>query len=212
MAMLVVSLIFTWIAIAVLALAVLALARQIGVLHERIAPLGALKTDRGPAIGESSPRFSLVALDQRSVEIGQLAPGLRAQLLLFVSPDCPLCKRLIPIAKSFGAQEHLQIIFIGDGEVAGYRRMVERFKLEPFAFVISSDVGIRYGVSKLPYAVLIDERGIIVAAGLVNSREHLESLVVAQESGYRSVQDYLRHLGAQDPETQEASSGAVADS
>jgi hypothetical protein len=50
-----------------------------------------------------------------------------------------------------------------------------------------------------------------VESGAPFSREHLESLVVAHESGYRSMQDYLQHLGAQRPGTQEASSGAAAD-
>ena len=33
-----------------------------------------------------------------------------------------------------------------------------------------------FKVSKLPFAVLLDEAGIIRSKGLVNSREHLESL------------------------------------
>jgi hypothetical protein len=43
----------------------------------------------------------------------------------------------------------------------------------------------------LPYAVLIAANGILVARGLVNNREHLESLVVAHESGVASIQSYL---------------------
>ena len=46
-------------------------------------------------------------------------------------------------------------------------------------------------MAKLPYAVLISAAGVIVAQGLVNSREHLESLVTAYELGLRSVQEYL---------------------
>ena len=40
-----------------LLLVVLALARQVGILFERVAPMGALMTDAGPKIGENSPRF-----------------------------------------------------------------------------------------------------------------------------------------------------------
>jgi len=188
------SLLVSWIAIVVLALTVIALARQVGILHERIAPLGALKVDRGPAVGDAAPVFSLLALDQRPVRIGTVPSGFRAQLLLFVSPDCPVCKKLMPIAKSFVTRERLELVFVGDGDAQEHRRMIERFGLEAFAFVNDADVGIRYGVGKLPYAVLIDDRGVIASSGLVNSREHLESLVVAHESGFRSVQDYLRHL------------------
>ena len=57
------------------------------------------------------------------------------------------------------------------------------------------------GVSKLPYAALIDETGKLAATGLVNTREHLESLFVAKERGVASIQQYLRR------DTQRVSAG-----
>jgi methylamine dehydrogenase accessory protein MauD len=48
-----------------------------------------------------------------------------------------------------------------------------------------------YQVGKLPFAVLLDHDGIIRAKGLVNSREHLESLFEAKERGVASIQDYM---------------------
>ena len=71
----------------VLAVVVFALARQVGVPFERVAPMGALVTDSGPRVGEVSPRFDLLALDGRALAVG--AKGARAQLLFFVSPTCP---------------------------------------------------------------------------------------------------------------------------
>jgi methylamine dehydrogenase accessory protein MauD len=44
-------------------------------------------------------------------------------------------------------------------------------------------------VAKLPYAVLIDTAGVIRAKGLVNTREHLESLFEASERGVASIQE-----------------------
>ena len=44
---------------------------------------------------------------------------------------------------------------------------------------------------RLPHAVLIGDSGTVLSKGLVNSREHLESLVTAHELGVVSVQDYL---------------------
>jgi methylamine dehydrogenase accessory protein MauD len=58
-------------------------------------------------------------------------------------------------------------------------------------YVISAPLGLSYGVAKLPYAVLIDEHGVVAAQGLVNTREHLESLFEAQRHGVASIQDYL---------------------
>jgi hypothetical protein len=49
-------------------------------------------------------------------------------------------------------------------------------------------------VGKLPYAVLMDADGVVLSKGLVNSREHLESLIIAHEMGVKSVQDYIASL------------------
>jgi methylamine dehydrogenase accessory protein MauD len=46
-------------------------------------------------------------------------------------------------------------------------------------------------VEKLPFAALIDKDGILRAKGMVNSREHLESLFEAQAKGVASLQEYL---------------------
>jgi methylamine dehydrogenase accessory protein MauD len=48
-----------------------------------------------------------------------------------------------------------------------------------------------YQVSRLPFAALLDERGILRARGLVNSREHLESLFEAKRLGVASLQEYF---------------------
>lgn len=56
---LVISQIILWIAVVGLSAVVLALIRQIGVLHERIAPMGALTIDKGPKVGDKSPVFEL---------------------------------------------------------------------------------------------------------------------------------------------------------
>ena len=53
-----------------------------------------------------------------------------------------------------------------------------------------------YRVSRLPYGILVDAQGIVRAKGLVNSREHLDSLLNAHDMGAASIQQYL---GAADP-------------
>jgi len=201
MSLLITSQVLLWIAVGSLAVVVVALARQIGVLHERIAPVGALKIDTGPAIGEKAPLLTLPTLGGGVGVIGQpLEPGT-AQLLMFVSPDCPVCKKIIPLVKDFARAEKLQVLYVGDGRAEDQRRLVERFQLDPLAFINSPEVGMRFGVGKLPYAVLIDDAGIVVASGLVNSREHLESLVVAKQMRVPSVQAYLRQKAAEDAAT-----------
>jgi methylamine dehydrogenase accessory protein MauD len=174
-----------------LAVLVFALARQVGVLHERIAPMGAMTSDQGPAVGELAPPLSVVTLAGSRIEIGGPSALARSRLLLFVSPSCPVCKKLLPIARSFASAEHLQVVLVGDGEPAEQRAMIEQFQLEQLPYVNSAQIGMAFRVGKLPYAVLIDAQGVIRAKGLVNNREHLESLIVAEETGFGTIQAYL---------------------
>ena len=85
----------------------------------------------------------------------------------------------------------MDVIFVGDAEPAEQRQFVAKQGLEGFPFVNGPDVGMTFRVERLPYAVLVDQAGKVAAKGLVNSREHLESLVTAHETGFSSIQDYL---------------------
>lgn len=180
-----------WIVVLLLAVAVLALARQVGVLHERIAPVGALAMGRGPQSGEAAPKIAARTLSDATIDIGGSLSAGTMHLLFFVAPTCPVCKTLLPTAKAFAATEALDLVVVGDGDVDEHRKMATRYGIPLEQFVNSSTVGRAFQVAKLPYAVLINDMGIVVAQGLVNTREHLESLVVAHETGMRSVQDYL---------------------
>ena len=70
--------------------------------------------------------------------------------------------------------------------------MIQKEGLHALPYLLGPEVGMTFQVGKLPYAVLIDREGVIRAKGLVNSREHLESLAVAEETGYGSIQAYLK--------------------
>jgi methylamine dehydrogenase accessory protein MauD len=196
---LIVSQILSWIVILGMGLALVALARQVGVLHARLAPAGALMTGKGPAVGEAAPVLDAHTLDGAPVAIGRPLPAGRMQLLLFVSPHCPLCKDLIPIARNFARTEKLDIVFVGDDDINEQRAMVARLDMGALPFVNSSIIGRTFHVDRLPHAVLIGDSGTVLSKGLVNSREHLESLVTAHEMGVVSVQDYLANSKASKP-------------
>ena len=85
-----VSVVLLWLAVLVLGLLVWALSRQVGVLFERVAPMGALVTDAGPAVGQPSPIFDLSGLQSEQVVIG--GPQAQPTLLFFLAPTCPVCK------------------------------------------------------------------------------------------------------------------------
>jgi len=188
---LVISNTILWLVVLVLLVAVLALARQIGVLFERVAPMGALVLDAGPKVGEAAPSFDLVGLNSKAVRLGG-AQGT-STLLFFLSPTCPVCKKLLPVLKSVARTEEswLRLVLASDGDLPQQQTFYNKAGLQAFPYVLSTELGLAYRVSKLPYAVLIDEQGQIRAKGLINSREQLESLFTAKELGVSSVQDFL---------------------
>ena len=193
MTALAISNVVLWVLVLVLSVAVLALVRQVGVLHERIAPAGALMLNRGLMVGEPAPILEITDLEGRVHRVGDVRADGRSTLLLFVSPTCPVCKLLLPAVKSSRRDERgwLDVILASDGDEAAQREFVRAQGLETTPYVVSAPLGLAYQVSRLPFAALLDERGILRARGLVNSREHLESLFEAKRLGVASLQEYF---------------------
>ena len=79
-----------------------------------------------------------------------------------------------------------------DGSRLEHTDFVAAEGLEDFPYVLSEPLGIAFGAGRLPHAVLIDAEAIVRASGLVNSREHLDSLFEARERGVASLQEWAR--------------------
>jgi methylamine dehydrogenase accessory protein MauD len=187
------SQVLLWVGFGTLALICAALARQVGVLHQRLAPVGALALTQRLKVGDPAPEMRLSGLDGSLVSIGGRGRP-KSQLLLFLSPDCVICETLLPAIRSAGTAERdwLEIVLASDGELEKHLEFVRERGLAKYPYVVSEQLGRGFGVSKVPYAVLIDESGIVAAAGLVNSREQLESLFVAKQHGVGNIQEFLK--------------------
>jgi len=189
---LIISSIFSWLMTLGLALAVWALARQIGLLHERIKPVGALSLGKTIKAGEFAPSFTLPSLNGGSVSIGGGNAQGQLTLLFFLSDTCPVCKTLLPVIKSIIEHERgrLRVVLASDGDIASHQSFIRAQRLEDFPYLLSREVGLAYQISKLPYGVLIDATGTVATHGLINTREHLESLFEAQALGFASMQAF----------------------
>lgn len=191
---LIVSNVILWIAVIALAAVVLALLRQIGVLHERVAPAGALMSGAGPQVGEAAPVLQVDDWNGRPQTVGGVDAEGKSTLLLFVSPSCPVCKTILAIVESVLRREGawLRLLLASDGPRTEHEAFVREQLRVDAPYLLSSALGITYQVGKLPYAVLIDDAGVIRARGLVNTREHVESLFEAKDLGVASLQDYMK--------------------
>lgn len=179
----------TWLLLLATGAVTLLLSRRVRAFYRVVAPAGALMTSGGLPSGAVIPTASLTAMDGSTISIG----GKRAtsQLILFVSESCPISRKMIPIAREFCRSESIDLLFFGDDREDVQTALIQEFSLNPTRFINSESYGRTIGIDKLPYALLAGQDGRLIARGLVNSREHLESLMTVQETGFDTVQSWL---------------------
>jgi methylamine dehydrogenase accessory protein MauD len=194
---LIVSNIVLWCSVIGLTVLVLALTRQIGVLHGRVAPAGALAMNAALNVGDMVPAQEYESLNGGMVSFGKTDAHIM-QLVFFLAPNCPVCKTLIPALKSLAKSEgdKIKVILASDGDAVLQNILIKDERLESFPYILSERLGRLMGVSKLPYGVLIGQDATIKSFGLVNTREHLDSLLEAEELGVASIQEYLENREA----------------
>ena len=150
-----------WVLLAVLTVVVIALARQIGVLHLRLSPVGALEVDEeGPALGSAPERRTARTREGHRVEVG--GPGAR-RLVAFVSATCPICERVLP----------------GVPAAASAHGLVAQVVQDP-------ELELAYDVPGVPFVVVLDELGVARAKGTVNTLEQLDGLIDTAERRMRA--------------------------
>lgn len=115
MTVLIVSTVLLTVCVLALSVGVFVLARQIGVLHERLAPIGVQPVLAGLQAGQALPQITARTLEGAAVSVGGLNPSGRAMVLMFVSADCPVCKRTLPTARSVAKEHDLDLVLIGEG-------------------------------------------------------------------------------------------------
>jgi methylamine dehydrogenase accessory protein MauD len=168
-----------WLLVVMLCVIVVALARQIGTLHLRLGPRGALEADfEGPPLGEAPPALEATDLGGHPVTIG--GPG-RAQLLLFVSSGCIVCEEVLPALQAVAHSHALSPLVIADAtsEVKAVRAHVSTRTRAPVT--ASSEAMRTYAVPGTPYVVVLDELGAVRAKATVNNMEQFEGLVQTAE-------------------------------
>jgi hypothetical protein len=141
-----------WILLVVLAIVVVALARQVGTLHLRLGPRGALEVDdEGPALGEAALPTPARGVDGSAVTIGGPGP---VRLVAFSSPTCSVCREIVPAIPA----------------AASAAKVVPQVLHDP-------DAERDWGVPGTPFLVVLDEAGVVRAKGTVNNLEQVEGLL-----------------------------------
>jgi hypothetical protein len=135
-------------AVVAIALAVFALAREVGVLRLAASGRGALEIpEEGPQVGSLQPWAET------------LHAGTRAtlRLAIFTSEGCPLCHQLAPAVAHVAADPLLAV--------------------RVFDEVADSAVWAEAAIPGSPFAVVLSLEGVALAKGTYNSLAQLESVV-----------------------------------
>ena len=114
-----------------------------------------------------------LTLDGKPFTLGPASS--KSTLVFFRSSTCPVCKMLLPVLKSLKQAEaqSLSIVIASDGDALEHAEFRRAASLTDFPYVLSRDLGMTFRINRLPFAVLLDEQGVVRGKGLVNSREQL---------------------------------------
>jgi methylamine dehydrogenase accessory protein MauD len=188
-----------WISYAVLWLMVLlqialtiALARLVGQLNQRLPPSGARLIDPGPEIGDLVEAFDCTDLQSHPVSF--YFPSDHGLLVLYISPHCSACTKLLPAFRRFSveiSQKAAAAIVMVQGSPESQKEYVHRHKLTDFTVLSEEEIPPSLHVGGAPYGLWVDRDGHVVAKGMVNNREHLESLMHASDRGHASLESYM---------------------
>jgi hypothetical protein len=144
-----------WIAIGValgacaaLVVAVLALAREVGMLRLQVGTQGALEiAGEGPDIGSAAPGLS-ARLSQNGADFG---------LAVFTSEGCGICQTLSPAIENVAMDPHVEVGVFDELAEAELWRSLE--------------------IPGSPFALALDREGTVLAKGTFNNLAQLESVL-----------------------------------
>jgi hypothetical protein len=149
------GLVVALVAVVVLAVCVLALAREVGMLRLAVGPQSALEIpEEGPPVGADSGLAG--HLDPRTA-----ADPAVLGLAVFTSDGCRLCRQLTPAIRALGRDPHVSLVELDEvRDSAQWRRL---------------------DIPGSPFAVAIDVDGRVLAKGTFNSLPQLESVLATAE-------------------------------
>jgi hypothetical protein len=143
------SYVLLWLTVLALSVTVVALLRQLGVLHARLRPLGVHAGREGPQLGAVAP-----AAPELDYDVAPLT------LLAFTSERCQVCRSLVPslpfLRRDYAADVNVVVFDHGPSTASLFTA---------------------FNVHSTPYFVTVDRDGLVRGGGVANSLEQVEVLL-----------------------------------
>jgi methylamine dehydrogenase accessory protein MauD len=197
-----------WIVVLVQVILTLALARAVGRLVRRSPPSGARVINPGPELGSSVSDWE--GTDLLGERVSVRFPRKRGLFLLYISPHCSTCAGLLPSAKRFFneiAAEADSAWVMVSGSLQAQISYARENELTRHPVAAEEQLPPSFRVGGAPFGLWIDSAGHVRAKGMVDRREHLESLRNAVKTGHPSIESYV---AARAEETEREREGSAA--
>lgn len=179
------------------AVVLVATLRQIGVLHQRIRPIGPGIREEGPQPGSRLPRLSFTPVGSGHGETPFAAP---LSVIGYVSPGCGLCKDIPSFFRSYmdtrppGVELSVALVTDADEvDAASFASSHIGKSVNPPLYR-NAELQSAYAFPGSPYVVALEsddgDHLKVLAAGVVNELEQLEDLIdgaIAFREGSRQM-------------------------
>jgi methylamine dehydrogenase accessory protein MauD len=161
-------------------IALLAFAREIGIILVRLGPAVPKVLNEGPKTGAAIGTIDLRRLDGTKHVVA--ATKLEWKLLMFVSPACRSCVEIAGALKTFAThyRDRVRVYAISSGQPSPEDAVLAESLGPRVIYSRNAEVGSQLQIPATPYAVLLDENNIVVSVGITNSLEQLEALLAIQ--------------------------------
>jgi methylamine dehydrogenase accessory protein MauD len=187
---LMISTLALWIVALTVGFLLLGTLRTMGLLQWKVDQLEATRPPRGNRSGlkpgAKAPAFSLPDVEGEEVSLTDFSG--RRTLLVFVQSGCGPCHDIVPELNRLQQSGQLQVLVINSAEPEEARDWVQETHAD-FPVLIQDrwEVSKQYQVFATPFAFLINERGMIAAAGIVSSKQYLGYLLEAADAFQESA-------------------------
>lgn len=179
----VLSSVLQWALIAAMAIVVLSLVRQLGVVTLRLNPSAGLGLREGPGPGSEIPPEDVELFPTGTMLTG----GQRERPLLVatLSPDCSLCTSVARYLRTLAAdyKTEVDILVVVKGTPRLVREFIEVHSLEDVPVALSQHVPKDLWFTSTPAGLVLTKEGTVAARGVPNALEHLEEMVRAGQRG-----------------------------
>lgn len=181
------SYVLLWVVQILTVLVVAGLARQVGLIHLRVKPVGAGKLEQGPSVGA---RVNLLPLETLRGQPIQSFDTSKLILLVLVNPTCSLCAPVLTGLPRLRKAESRKISLL----VA-----VDNEAKDGLAYLSTYGLGDGIATRELtlpsidtrPFGVVLSPDQVVLTSGVMNSLEQLEELLEEGEQQYRETSNEL---------------------